>query len=169
MHAGGIFCDLGKAFDCMNHEVLLPKLHVYGIRGVSGDWFRFYFTNIWQKVEVKSADTALIFFSDWGKLKHGVPQGVILGSVLFIIYINDLLLWINSISEPILFADDTNVTISSRNYDDFSSVSNLVLSRMIKRFAVNNLVLNLDKTNVMKFITKNSSVLHYILVIKKSK
>jgi len=88
---------------------------------------------------------------------------------LFIIYINDLLLWINSISEPILFADDTNVTISSRNYDDFSSVSNLVLSRMIKRFAVNNLVLNLDKTNVMKFITKNSSVLHYILVIKKSK
>ena len=60
-------------------------------------------------------------------------------------------------SEPILFADDNCVIISSRNFKDFCSVSNLVLSYIIKWFPAKNLVLNLDKTNIMKFITKNSS------------
>jgi len=76
---------------------------------------------------------------------------------LFIIYINDLPLRINAVSEPILFADDTSVLISSRNFEDFCSVLNLVLSHIIKWFAANNLVLSSGKTNVMKFVTKNSS------------
>jgi len=75
---------------------------------------------------------------------------------LFIIYINNLPLRINSVSEPILFVDDTSVIISSINFEDFFSLSKLVLSRMIKWFVANNLVLNLDKTNIMKFVTKNS-------------
>jgi hypothetical protein len=73
------------------------------------------------------------------------------------IYIYDLPPRINSVSEPILFVDDTSVIISNRNFEDFFSVSNLVLSHMIKWFAANNLVLNLDKVNVMKFIKKNSA------------
>jgi hypothetical protein len=76
---------------------------------------------------------------------------------LFRTYTKDLPLIINAVSKPILFADDTSVTISSRNFEDFCSVSNVVLFRVIKLFAANNLVLNLDKTNIMKFITKNSS------------
>jgi hypothetical protein len=64
---------------------------------------------------------------------------------------------INSVSQPKLFADDTSVIISCRNFKDFCSVSNLVLSHMIKWFAANNLVLNLDKMSIMKFIRKNSS------------
>jgi len=76
---------------------------------------------------------------------------------LFIIFINDFQLRINSISEPILFAGDTIVIISSRKFEDFFSMTHLVLSRLIKWFAANNLVLNLDKTNVMMFVTKNSS------------
>jgi hypothetical protein len=72
MYVGEIFCDLGKAFDCVKHEILLAKLHVYGIPGVSEDWSMSYFTNIWQIVEVKSPNTALIFFFDCGKLKHGL-------------------------------------------------------------------------------------------------
>ena len=145
-----------KAFDCVNHEILLAKLDFFGIWGVSEDWFSFYFTNIKQKVEVKSPNTVQNFFSDWDTLKYGVPQGSILGSLLFIIYINNLI-WINYVSKIILFADDTNVTISSRNFKDFCSLSNLVLSHMIKWFAANNLALNLDKMNIMKFITKNLS------------
>ena len=69
----------------------------------------------------------------------------------------DILLIINSVSEPVLFADDTSVVISSRNFEDFCSVPNLVLSRIVKWFAANNLVLNSDETNIIKFITKNSS------------
>jgi len=76
---------------------------------------------------------------------------------LFVICIIDLPLRINSVSEPILFADDTSVIISSRNFHYFRLVSNLVLFHMIKWFAANNLVLNLGKMNIVKFITKNSS------------
>jgi hypothetical protein len=81
--------------------------------------------------------------SDYGKLKHGVPQRSILGPLLFIICINDLPLRRKSISEPLLFADDTSVIISSRNFEVVCSVSNLVLSHMIKCNDANNLVLNL--------------------------
>jgi hypothetical protein len=81
-------------------------------------------------------------------------------------YINAISLSISSISKPVLFADDISIIISSINREDFCSVSNVVLSLMIKWFAANKVVLNLDETNVMKFITIYH-ILHYILVIKK--
>jgi hypothetical protein len=80
MHVGGISCDLTKAFDCVNHEILLAKLHFYGIREVAEDWFKSYLTNRRQKVERKSPNSTQNRFSDWGTLKRGVPQGSILGS-----------------------------------------------------------------------------------------
>ena len=64
MHVGGIFCDLAKAFDCMNHEILLSKLYFCGIWGESEYWFRFFLTDKRQKVEVKSLTTSENFFSD---------------------------------------------------------------------------------------------------------
>ena len=66
MHVGGIFSDLAKTFDCVNHEILLHKLHFYGTWGVSEDYFRFYLTNRRQKVEVKSPNSAQNFFFAWG-------------------------------------------------------------------------------------------------------
>ena len=76
---------------------------------------------------------------------------------MFIIHINSLPLRINSVSEPVLFADDTSVIISSINFEDFCSVSNIVLYRMIEWFAANTLVPDWDKTNIMKLTTKCSS------------
>jgi hypothetical protein len=85
------------------------------------------------------------------------PKGPsILEPLLFLIYINDLPPRINSLAKPILFADGTSVIISNGNFRDFSATSNLVLSRMIEWFA-DKLILNLEKTNIMKFVTKNMS------------
>jgi hypothetical protein len=87
MHVGGIFCDLAKAFDCVNHGSLLVKLYYYGIQGTVANWFRFYLTNRKQKNEIKSFAK---FSSKWGTVKQGIPQRSILGPMLFLIYINDL-------------------------------------------------------------------------------
>jgi hypothetical protein len=76
LHVGGIFYDLSKAFDCVNHEILLMKLHFYGIQGVTIDWFRSYLTNRRQKVEIKLLSSSEKFFSDSGILKHSPPPRV---------------------------------------------------------------------------------------------
>ena len=88
-------------------------------------------------------------------MKYGVPQGSILGPLLFLVYINDLSLRINSLAEPILFADDTSVIFSNRNFIEFSTTANLVLARMIEWFSANKLVLNMEKANILKFVTNN--------------
>jgi hypothetical protein len=92
MHAGGIFCDLVKAFACVNNKMLLAKLHFCGIQGVSEDRFGSYLTKSKQKIEVTSPNSTQIFFSDWDTLKHGVPEGLIPGPLLFILHTNNLTL-----------------------------------------------------------------------------
>jgi hypothetical protein len=83
-HVGGIFCGLAKAFDCVNHEILLVKLHYYDIQETVANWFRSHQINRKQKTEIKSFEK---FSSKWGTVKDGVPQGSNLGTQLFIIYI----------------------------------------------------------------------------------
>jgi hypothetical protein len=92
-----------------------------------------------------------------GKSKTWSFPGVNFRAFAFIIYINDLPPTINTLSESILFANDTSVIISSSTFDDFSAISNTVLSHMSKWFTTNKLVLNLGKTSIIKFITNKSS------------
>jgi hypothetical protein len=86
-------------------------------------------------------------------MKHGVPQESILGPLLLITCMNDLLPKINTLSVPVIFADETGVIISNNKYNNFSVLSNRALSHMNKLFTANKLSLNLDEQNIIKFIT----------------
>ena len=145
MHVGRIFCDLAKAFDSVNHEILLTNLHFFDIQGTTLSWFRSYVIDRKQKIEIKSSNSVQSTYSDWGIIKHGVPQGAILGPLL-LIYINDLPPTLRTSSIPLIFADDTSVIISGKNLDDFCMLSSEVLSQMSKWFPANKLSLNLEKT-----------------------
>jgi hypothetical protein len=104
-------------FVCVNHETLLGKLNCYGIHGLNIKWFDSYLTNREQRVDEISQDHQHKFSSNYGAIKCGVPQGSILGLILFIIYINGLPLNLNFDSKLVLFMVDTGVLITANNLE----------------------------------------------------
>jgi hypothetical protein len=84
---GGIFCDLQKAFDCVNHDILLSKLRFYGIKGKFFNLLSSYLQNRYQKVQLNNKNSMTVISSDWNIAPYGVPQGSILGPLLFLLYI----------------------------------------------------------------------------------
>jgi hypothetical protein len=131
----GIFCDLTKAFDCMNHDILLDKLVVNGAHGEITRWFKSYLEQRKQRVEICHSEKGKVY-SNWEIVKHGVPQGSVLGPLLFLIYINDLQLGINTEYKITLYADDTSVLIFNNNTHELQVKSNMALN-MLKYWFTN--------------------------------
>ena len=104
----GVFLDFSKAFNTVNHDILLRKLNFYGIRGVANDWVKRYLADRQQYVNYGGN------VSQMYNIECGVPQGSILGPLLFLMYINDLAT-VSSKLQSVIFADDTNVFIQGRN------------------------------------------------------
>ena len=152
----GIFIDLKKAFDTVDHALLVKKLNVYGVRGISNSWLSNYLTNRKQYVYVDGHSSNLLDVS------CGVPQGSVLGPILFLIYINDICNVSDSL-QYVLFADDTNIFCSENKLVDLQVILNRELSKLYVWFSVNKLSLNLDKTNYILFQNRppdNSLNLH---------
>ena len=150
---GGILCDLHKAFDCSNHTMLLEKMKFYCVSGKFYNLIKSYLDGRYKKV-VSSHSNSIE--STWEKIIQGVPQGSILGPLLFLIYINDLPNLASTGTKVLLYADDTSIIVTSSNLENFETKIDNIFGDINNWFKVNQLTLNYNKTNYLQFHTKNS-------------
>lgn len=139
-----IFLDLSKAFDCVHHETLLSILHSHGIRGVPHSWITSYLMNREQYVEISNSCSTKV------NLAYGVPQGSILGPLLFLIYVNHIGESIQS-GKVLQYADDTTICVKSKSIQDLEINSYIALNSCIQNFSAINLKTNHSKSNVISF------------------
>ena len=142
-----LFIDLRKAYDTVNHEILLGKLNSYGVRGIPLNWFKNYLENRFQCVRIGEHRSV------FERTTIGVPQGSVLGSLLFLVYINDLPKVSNKLFS-VLYADDTCMSLSNPNYETLINEFNIELNKINFWLCKNRLSLNITKTIAINFSKK---------------
>ena len=160
--ACGVFIDLQKAFDTVNRNILLSKLNHYGIRGVVFNWFKSYLSDRTQYATINNER------SEIQTITYGMPQGSILGPLLFLIYINDLS---RSIKTRKLhhFADDTNLSYASSSLKVINKKINFELSNLVQWLQANQIALNVNKIDIVIFRSPENKSLKNELQFEWSK
>ena len=149
----GIFCDLEKAFDCVNHDILLSKLKFYGISGKDLTLYQSYLDKRYCRTAIYNDSENSNKVSNWAKVRCGVPQGSILGPLLFLLCINDLPKIINKTSALIIFADNSSILFTHSKLIDLNKNIHIVFTTLNKWLRANQLSLNFNKTNYVHFKT----------------
>ena len=152
-----MFIDFQKAFDTVNHQILINKLSNYGIRGCINDWFKSYLTNRKQFVSIDG------FKSAEESIEHSVPQGSVLGPLLFLLYINDLHLAIIN-SSTFHFADDTHLLKIAKSVKKIQKQINIDLKLLVSWLLANKISLNKTKTELIIFRKPRDKINHNIKI-----
>jgi hypothetical protein len=147
--------DFSKAFDTVNHGILLAKLNKYGIRGIPNDWIKSYLENRSQFCTHEGIR------SNTRNISCGVPQGSILGPLLFLLYINDLHMATATL-DIILYADDSNPFLKGKTISEIESKMTTEMPNLVCWLQSNRLSLNVGKTHAMVFGTKNDNLKNYL-------
>ena len=153
-----IFLDIKKAFDSVSHNKLLKKHDYYGICGVANLLLKSYLNDRKQYVLIDNQKSSEKI------IEYGIPQGSILGPLLFLIYVNDLPSCLETV--PRFFADDTALLIDSNNTTELQILTNTELANINQRMTANNLVVNANKTitlNISPNMRNNNDTLSYVL------
>ena len=141
----GVFISLSKAFVTVDHSILLKKLELYGVTDRNHSWFKNYLSNRKQFIQINNEEN-----TELETITCGVPQGLILGPLLFLLYVNDLKNASNLL-DPIMYADDTNLFLTHKDISYLFETANLQLERINQWFISNKLSLNVSKTKCSFF------------------
>ena len=148
-HSCAVFLDLSKAFDTLDHVILLEKLDKYGIRGICNNWFRSYLRDRKLQCKINTVENGTIR-SDVYYISHGTAQGSCLGPLLFILFTNDIHT-LPLYSRLILFADDTTIYSHHKSKQFLKYMLTHDMELLLDWFRANLLSLNMDKTKMIKF------------------
>jgi len=151
IHIAGIFCELTNTFDCVNPDVLIAKLEYYGIQESTLNWFKSYLSNRRQgtKLSIKKEKDLLLYL---GNCEARTTTRVCVMALYSLLYTLMIYQWVqNTFLKAILFADGTSVIATDKDHDSIKRKTNRTLTSLNQWFYINHLMLNIAKTNVIKF------------------
>lgn len=150
-----ILLDFSKAFDCLDHKLIVKKLNTLGVTGKEAQWFKSYLSDRKQLVEItyKDNNTINTVKSSALHMSRGVPQGSVLGPVLYILLANDFPKYLEEFCETVMYADDTALIIANKNKEELDIATDIALNMAKQYCNQNDLVLNENKSYQLIFTT----------------